>query len=150
MKKLILIVLLCFMLAACSFGAKSEFDTNHAKWQNAGITHYRYSLFIGCFCAFRDKMPLSIEVKNGEVLSMTVSDGTPILPTDPQFETFSHYSTIERIFSALKADLGGDADEVTVTYDSTYGFPLQINIDFIKQAADDELSLTVSKFEKLP
>jgi hypothetical protein len=37
-----------------------------------------------------------------------------------------------------------------VEYDPTYGFPTNVQIDFIKNAADDELSLFVPSFERLP
>ena len=148
MKKIILL-LLAFILAACSFGTSSELDKNLQKWQDSGITHYRFSLNIGCFCPFRDQMPITVEVQNGEIISMNASDGTPIAATDPGYETFSRYATIDRIFSTLEAGLAGDADEVTVTYDPTYGFPNEIYFDYIQAAADDELSLSVSNFEVL-
>ena len=148
MKKIILL-LLALMLTACSFGAPSELDKNRQTWQDAGITHYRFSLHVGCFCAFRDQMPLTVEVQNGEVVSMTYADGTPVDKTDPNYETFSKHATIDRIFSELEAGLKGDADEVTVTYDPTYGYPSEIHFDYIKAAMDDELSLSVSDFEVL-
>jgi len=148
MKKIILL-LLAFILAACSFGARSEFDANRKTWQNSGVTHYRFSLHIGCFCPFRDQMPITIEVQNGEVISMTAPDGTPITVADPGYETFSRYATMDRIFSTLEAGLKGDADEVTVTYDPAHGFPSEIYFDYIKAAMDDELSLSVSEFEVL-
>jgi hypothetical protein len=148
MKKFILL-LLVFILTACSFGARSELDKNRQKWQDAGITHYRFSLHIGCFCAFRDQMPLTVEVQNGEIISMTNSNGTLINTTDPNYEIFSQHATIERLFSELEAGLKGDADEVTVTYDPTHGFPNEIHFDYIKAAMDDELTLSVSEFEAL-
>jgi hypothetical protein len=148
MKKIILITLV-FILAACSIGG-SEFSQNQKKWNDANITHYRFELSIGCFCAFHDQMPLTVEVQNGESVSITNSSGTVVTKTDPSFENFSRYATIDRLFTELKADQGGKADEVTVKYDATYGFPTDINIDFIKNAVDDELSLNVSAFEKLP
>lgn len=148
MKKIFLIALV-FILAACSMGG-SEFSQNQKKWNDANITHYRFELNIGCFCAFRDQMPLKVEVQKGEIVSITASDGSAIAKTDPRYENFSQYATIDRLFSELKADLGGKADAVTVTYDATYGFPANIYIDFIKNAADDELSLSASAFEKLP
>jgi len=148
MKKITLL-LLAFILTACSFGARSELDKNRQTWQNAGITHYRFSLHVGCFCAFRDQMPLTVEVQNGEVVSMTYSDGTLVDTIDPNYETFSQHATIDRIFSELEAGLSGDADEVTVTYDSTRGFPSEIYFDYIKAAMDDELSLSISEFEIL-
>ena len=94
-------------------------------------------------------MPITVEVQNGEIISMTYPDGTLVAATDPNYETFPRHATIERIFSELEAGLAGDADEVTVTYDSARGFPSEIYFDYIKDAVDDELSLTVSEFEVL-
>ena len=146
MKKIILITLI-FMLTACSAGG-SEFSRNQQKWTDAHITHYRFVLSIGCFCAFRSQMPLVVEVLNGNVVSMIGADGVVITSENSFYDTFAKYATIDRLFAELKADLSA-ADEVTVTYDSTYGFPTEINIDFIKNAADDELYLSASGFEKL-
>jgi len=148
MKKLILITLIV-ILTACSAGAPTDFEKNRQAWQDPGITHYRYSLNISCFCAFRNQMPITVEVQGGEIVSMTYSDGTLVTETDPNHEFFSKYATIERIFSELEAGLAGEAEEVTVTYDSAHGFPNEIYFDYIKAAADDELSLTVSDFEVL-
>jgi hypothetical protein len=148
MKKITLL-LLVFLLAACSFAAPSELNKNRQMWQDTGVTHYRFSLHIGCFCAFRDQMPLTVEVQNGEIVSMTYSDGTLVDTTDPNYEIFSQHATIDRLFSELEAGLAGDADKVTVTYDPTHGFPNEIYFDYIQAAADDELSLSVSNFEVL-
>ena len=148
MKKSILITLV-FMLAACSIGG-SEFARNQQKWNDANIRHYRFQLTVGCFCPFGDQMPLTVEVLNGKVVSITAKDGSTVIQGDPSYETFARYATIDNLFTELKADLGGKADQVTVTYDATYGFPSTINIDFIKNAVDDELYLSTTGFEKLP
>ncbi|NJN79745.1 MAG: hypothetical protein HC797_04325 [Anaerolineales bacterium] len=147
MKKIIFIVL-ALILAACG-NTSTEFDQNLTKWNNAGISHYQYQLFIGCFCPFYEDMPLTIEVKDGEVVSITSVDGTAIDSSDPAYETYNSYATIDRLFSELGLDLAGEADEVVVTYDPTYGFPTSIAIDYIKEAIDDELSLQVSEFQIL-
>jgi hypothetical protein len=99
-------------------------------------------------------MPLIVEVKDGEVVSMEYSTGNEI---DPQLlELFDRYVTIDRLFDGLETgfdfegDEQGPADKVTVEYDATYGFPTKADIDFIEEAIDDELYLTVSNFEALP
>ncbi len=148
MKKLILLTLIV-ILTACSVAAPSEFERNRQTWQDSGVTHYRFSLHIGCFCVFSDKMPITVEVQNGEVISMTYPDGTLVAETDPNYEIFSQHATIERLFSELGAGLTGDAEEVTVTYDSSRGFPAEIYFDYIKAAADDELGLSVSNLRVL-
>ncbi len=149
MKKVIFI-LLVIALAACSAQPKSEVEKNRQTWLDAKITHYRFSLHIGCFCAFRSQMPLSVEVKDGSVISITDVDGSPIAADDPNYEYFSRYATIERVFDILEAGLNSEAEEVTVTYDPAYGFPSEIYFDYIKAAADDELSLNISNVEVLP
>lgn len=139
---------IALVLSGCSLGGKSEIQRNQQKWQDAGISHYRYNLFIGCFCVFNEHMPLVVEVQDGKVVSMEYQSGKEIEATSR--ELFDQYATIERIFSELETDINGKADEVTVTYDPTYGFPTKVNIDFIKNAVDDEVALTISNFEKLP
>ncbi len=146
MKKFILITLV-IMLAACSAGG-SEFTQNQTKWQNANFTHYRFQLSVGCFCAFRDKMPITVEVQNGQVASMTYADGTSVDASEQANMGFDQYATIDALFQ-YTAQRMKDAAEVTVTYDSTYGYPTTIYIDGSKQIADDELSLSVSGLEKL-
>lgn len=148
MKKLILLTLIV-ILTACSFGAKNELEKNRQIWQDSGITNYRYSLIVGCFCVFRSQMPLAVEVQNGNVASITYPDGTLVAESDPNYETFSRYATVERIFSELEAGQSGDAEEITVAYDSVHGFPVDIYFDYIKAATDDELSILVSDFEIL-
>ncbi|RJP49590.1 MAG: hypothetical protein C4557_11045 [Anaerolineaceae bacterium] len=148
MKKIIPLVL-AFILAACSASAPSEYDRNLEKWQGANITRYRYTLFIGCFCVFMDQMPLTVEVRDGEVASVTRSDGTAVSPSDSFYEFYEPYLTMDRLFLELETVLTGDADVVAVTYDPVHGFPLNIAIDYIEEAIDDELSIQVSNFVTL-
>jgi hypothetical protein len=145
MKKFVLVVL-ALILAACSGG--SEYDQNLKKWQDAGISHYRYSLVIGCFCPFYQDMPLTIEVENGEVTSIARADGTLIDSSDPNYEFYEKYATLDGLFVELKSEMT-EAEEVIVTYDSQFGFPADVSIDRIKLAMDDELSLQVTNFEVL-
>jgi hypothetical protein len=60
------------------------------------------------------------------------------------------YATIDRLFAELGSDAVRQADKLSVTYDSTYGFPSEATIDFIELATDDELYLSVAAFEPLP
>jgi hypothetical protein len=152
MKKLTLL-LIAIVLTACSAMQSatepaSDFDRAREKWQDANISHYRFNLAISCFCVFIQDMPLVIEVNDGEVVSMEFQSGNEI---DPTFlELFQRYATIDKIFEELEKDLGGEADVVTVEYDETHGFPTMVTIDFVEEAADDELYLTISEFEALP
>jgi len=148
MKKIILITLIV-MLAACSAGG-SELSRNQQKWQDANITHYRFELSIGCFCAFRDQMPLTIEVRDGQIVYMATVDGTLVLDTDQNYEFYAPHATIDLLFAEIDAAVKEGADSVTVTYDPTYGFPTEIAIDFSQEMADEEMYYSISGFEALP
>ena len=150
MKKLILLIAALALAACASLNAsanQSELGQNKQKWQDANISHYRYNLFLSCFCAFNENMPLIIEVKDGQVVSMEYANGKAIEDVNREF--FDNYSTIDRIFEQLEKDSAGEADEVVAAYDGTYGFPNDVKIDRIKEAIDDELYFTVSEFEPL-
>jgi hypothetical protein len=146
MRKL-LFVWIALALAACSLGSRSVLEKNRQIWQSANIYHYRFHLFVGCLCAFTEDMPLIVEVQAGEVVSMEYQTGNEIDASNLQ--TFEEYATIDRVFAEIEADLDGGADKVTVEYDPFYGFPTKVDIDFVEEAIDDEVYLTLSNFEEL-
>lgn len=147
MKKLLLLTLIV-ILTACSVNPPaSEIQTNKTKWEDAKITHYRYNLDISCFCAFRDDMPLTIEVENGAPVSIVTQNGTVVDASHIHYDLYLPHSTIDSSFLNLEADLAGEADEVIVTYDPSYGYPASISVDRIKAAVDDEVSYFVTNFE---
>ena len=148
MKK-ITFLLLVLILSACSPGSGSELSRNQSKWQDANITHYQFQLGVSCFCPVSGLMPMTVEVKDGEVVSITDVNGEAFPTTDPMSDFVLKYATIDRIFTELGSEDVQNADKLTVTYDSTYGFPSEVSIDFIELAVDDELYLSVSGFEPL-
>ena len=148
MKRIFLsLALTALLLGSCSVMEKSDLARARDQWTAANIRHYRYSLRVACFCGFTDKMPLSIEVQDGKVLSMTYKDGSPVPDSDRQI--FARYQTIDALFDFTNENLG-KADKVQVAYDRTAGFPTSVQIDLMKNAADDELDLTVENFQALP
>jgi len=150
MKKITL-MLLAVVLAACSgIGQGDELSQNRKKWRDVNITHYRFQLTVGCFCPVAGQNPFTVEVQNGEIISMVDTNGDEVSAEDPMNDFVFQYATIDRLFSKLDSDSVRDADKLTVTYDPTYGFPSDISIDFIELAMDDELYLSASAFEPLP
>lgn len=95
-------------------------------------------------------MPLTVEVQDGEVVSMTDINGEAFPMDDPMSDLVMKHATIDRLFSELGSDAVQEADHLTMSFDPTYGFPTEVAIDYIELAADDELYLSVSAFEPLP
>ncbi len=149
MKKSILI-LLAFILVACSAGG-SELSRNQQTWDKANISHYRFELTLSCFCAFNEQMPLTVEVQDGKVVSMAYADGQAVAADDPLREYFGKLATIDGLFAELETAMASaDAGDIIVKYDPSLGFPTEASIDYIKEAVDDELYVTVAGFEVLP
>ena len=135
MKKL-LFLFLAVALAACSVMGQSDVERNQQKWQDANISHYRFQLNVGCFCVYRDQMPVTVEVKDGQVVSMTNVNGQVLSETGPTAFIMT-YATIDNIFAVLRTDEVKKADTVTVTYDPTYGFPVDVSVDYSQEMADE-------------
>lgn len=127
----------------------AELARQEAIWQRHNIRNYRYQLMVGCFCPMNATMPITVEVRDGAVVSLTDANGAPVALNDPGNGFFMQYTTIPGIYAALATAEFRAADTLTVTYDSTYGFPSEMSADFIEMAVDDELYLSVSAFTPL-
>jgi hypothetical protein len=151
MKKITLLFLV-LILAACTPGGETgtELSRNKQKWQDANVTHYTFQLSVTCFCPVAGVMPMTVEVKDGEVVSLVDVNGDAFPSTDPLNDLIEKYVTIDRIFSELNSDSVQGAERLEITYDPTYGFPSDVVIDFVEEVADDELYLSITGFEPLP
>jgi hypothetical protein len=93
-----------------------------------------------------DVIPVTMEVKDGKIVSMTDVSGQPLKEEFAQ--TFKEAATVEGLFAIAEENIA-NADQVEVTYDANYGFPASIVVDRIKMAVDDEISYYVGAFQVL-
>lgn len=85
-------------------------------------------------------MPLTIEVQNGKVVSISARDGEDVTPF---LESYSRSDTIDKLFNII-ASAEGSADELEIEYNPTYGFPSSVWIDYTIKLADDEMGYEVT------
>jgi hypothetical protein len=151
MKK-ITVLFLVLILTACAPSAETgtELSRNQQKCQDANVNHYSMQLSVTCFCPVAGVMPMTVEIQDGEVVSLVDVNGDAISVTDPLNDLIQKYVTIDRIFAELASASVQEAERLEVAYDPTYGFPTEVTIDFVEQVADDELYLSVTGFEPLP
>jgi hypothetical protein len=149
------VLVLAALVYALAFGVPGssqvrQLDANLQRWQAQGIAHYRMQVNIGCFCPFFDRMPLTVEVQDGQVLSVADAKGQPVAADDP-IRSFGNEQlmTIEGVF-AYAREAFQTADKTEVAYDPALGFPRSLSIDSIELAMDDEMSVLISEFEVLP
>jgi hypothetical protein len=90
-----------------------------------------------CFCP--PPNGIDVTVVNHEIREILDPDsGEPVENLDPFFPV-----TIDDLFDLLE-DAIDHADFVDVDYDPVFGAPIRIEIDYLRQAVDDELSFLVS------
>jgi len=134
--------LLVVGLLGCATGPESaidEFRESRNRWLDQGITSYHVTLQRVCFCV--DIRPVRVQVIDGSVTSRVfVDDGQPV-PSN----RVDAYPAISGLFDFLEAAFRR-ADRVSARYDPALGFPLEANIDYAKDAADDELIVRVTDF----
>jgi hypothetical protein len=148
MKKLLLLGTALMVLAtACSPTHATELDRNRSLWETQAIGHYSFDLNITCFCAIIGMMPLSIEVQDGQLVSINPADGTDISNLSGIYE---NVSTIDKLFETIEQAAGQDPATLNVSYDPTYGYPISIYLDPAASTADDEIGYDVSNFQALP
>ena len=112
------------------------------RWASAGIDDYRLDLGFLCSCALPARV--SVNVVDG-VPTATDADGKP-LDADALLRT---PVTVDQLFAELRrAQAGGG--EVQATFDPVTGLPTRLDIDYLPQGIDDELSIVVNAFEPTP
>ncbi|MEH2168341.1 MAG: DUF6174 domain-containing protein [Nostoc sp.] len=118
---------------------------NKRLWEQANISNYRITVSNSCFCIQDARGPVVIEVRNGQTTSITsVATGKPV---NPQF--FQQYNTIPKLFNVIQDAINRKAFNLDVEYNAKLGYPTKINIDYNSQIADEEIFLTIEKFQEI-
>lgn len=114
------------------------------KWDNANFALYDYQLQRSAFTLpeFLRPIQISVNTGNGDVSSTFADDGQSV-PNDYPFAN----TTIDGVFDIIADAIENGADGVNVTYDSQFGYPTSVAIDYSEQIADEELFLSISNFQ---
>jgi hypothetical protein len=112
---------------------------NRARWESRGPASYSYVMQRGCFCGPDMSDAVLIVVENDARVSATyVATGQPV-----QTSFLAFFPTMDGVFDMLQ-EAYDDAHSVSVRYDNTLGFPTHAEIDYMKNAIDDEVSFTIT------
>lgn len=140
----ILALLIFVSVAGCElFGGGDsreldELSRQRRIWQNYNSGTYSFVLTRGCFCAYAGEFQLFV-VENEIVHIVPPWDDLEGVPR----EDWDIFPTIDGLFDVIQEAYSGDADRISVDY-SEHGYPATTDIDYIKNAIDDELFLGVA------
>lgn len=142
-----LALIIGMMTASCTILTTEEQELAEARdrWAAAGLTHYEFHYRRACFCGPDATAEMIIEVENGAIVAARYAEtGDAVAP-----DRFGSFDSIEGMFDVIEDAIARDADELNVTYDAEHGYPVSIDIDYIHNAVDDELSLYASGLRPL-
>jgi hypothetical protein len=126
----------------------ARLETARARWEARNLRiSYRFEISRSCFCGYPGALPAtSVYVFGGRVLEAHhLANGNPITA-----EAVATIPTVDGLFNLIAEAIEEGADEVRVRYHPDTGAPLEIRIDRIRQAADDELFIETSNFGVVP
>lgn len=112
-----------------------------ARWANARVQDYQVVVQHLCFCGF--VRPVRVTVRGGAVVSSVDAQTGEAVPS------YATVRDVAGLFALIRSALDQGADRLDVTYDSQYGYPTFIDIDYITNAVDDELQVRTSEFQRL-
>ncbi len=119
-------------------GRRSDLETQKRVWNSYNSGTYSYVLQRGCFCIYTGQY--EIRVRDNIIVDIIPAwDDLEGVPKDD----WQYFHTINQLFELLEDALANEADKVDVEF-SEFGYPVRIDIDYIKNAIDDELFLGVS------
>lgn len=117
-------------------GTEAELKDQRRAWLRQNITSYTYEFERLCFCM--DVRPVIVTVEDDEITGIVIKESG-----EPVTQFLDLYYTIPALFDYL-IDAAGRADEMEVFFDDARHIPVHVDIDFITNAADDELLLNLS------
>ncbi|MEL7562704.1 DUF6174 domain-containing protein [Dehalogenimonas sp. 4OHTPN] len=119
-------------------------DLNNArsKWSAAGISDYEYHLRVACFCPPNIVSPVVVKVANDVNIGVEYSKE----PKEVTNDFFKPLDTIDELFEIIQKAIDDRVASLDVEYHSTFGYPVSISIDRIKEAIDDEIAYFVEAF----
>lgn len=121
-------------------GPRDQLDQARALWDDFEPAQYSYSVRRLCFCAPESIGPVRVLVTDGVVVDARYVASNDTVPTSYQ----SLFPPVEGLFDILEDAYDNEASDVDVTYDVQTGVPTEFFIDFIENAADDELGYEVT------
>ena len=142
------IVISLLMLSACSSFAQQdsvgEAGMHHhlKQWQTMRLQDYDLLYQKHCYCLPDHLRSIRVEIRNGEVAQALFVDTNSPVVKDIQLETISTF--FELIDQAQKKS----AYKIEVDYDSAYGYPKSIDIDYHQRMVDDEIAFSNIKVVK--
>ena len=129
--------------------AQLELDSQRTLWEQTRSSDYTYEYNVLCECSDNFGQTVEVTVTAGAIESVVYAESgefgrkagdPPVVFGSPR------YHTIDGLFDVIQEAINFEADRLTVSYNSEFGYPTDVAIDQFVNAIDDEYSLTASAY----
>lgn len=133
------------LMASGSAAAADNYAEALEQWQATDVSNYEYSYQRVCECHPEESADTIVTVRDGIVVGVRYARPGFDEQVALEPEKLSWYRTIDDLFS-LVTTAEASAATVRVAYDSQWGFPASIYIDYVTDLVGDEVELAVTGF----
>ena len=136
----------CVIFSSREEGVQEELDINRALWDVAAIHDYSMSFQRICLiCQFEFLIPVRITVQGDTIFEVTDLDtGAPV--AEPAEGAFL---TIDGVFNVIQGAINQNAAEIDVRYNSMFGYPTDVDVDFSRSVFSDDTQFQIREFVEL-
>ena len=122
--------------------AQVELDRHRSLWEQTRPNTYTYEYNVVCECSDNLGGTVKVTITNGDVESAAYADPR----ATPWLSGVNRYLTMDSLFDVIQDAITGEADQLIVSYNSEFGYPANIAIDYNVNAMDDEYYLTATAY----
>ena len=131
-----------------------ELEQNQVKWGNQHIAHYSMSVDLPYETTYYGElpMPLTVEVKDNNVVSVTDAQGDIISAEESNNSAYyyQNFFTVPGLFAYVHQYYLERPPSIEIIYDSVFGFPGSIYIDPYTEPCCQDFQITIDDFQVLP
>lgn len=136
--------LLVFLISSCKNESINFPEMlTHAQWQAFNIDNYEFEQRVVCFCAPPAGRFHKITVESGAIVEIIDLAEERSLPS----ENFSFFKTISHLLEFVESINPDSVAIFNIEYDSNFGFPSSIYVDYDHRIADEEIGYETKKFQ---
>ena len=96
-----------------------------------------------CECSYNLDQTVNVTVRDGDIKSVIYAE-SGMVPI--QWGGGPVYHTPDSLFDVIQKAITAEADQLAVNYNSEFGYPTNIDIDYDVNATDDEYTATANNY----
>ncbi len=136
------------MLSACIFDPETDLDTRTWDEKKKNIISYSYKLAWYCECLPESAGPFLVEATPYEVTKVRRLTGGSTPDTIEVTSGLQQYS-LDTLIAETRQGLDRMHASASVRYNTAFGFPEFVYIDFNAMIADEEYQWEITNFEAI-